>query len=115
MKTNASEEVPALPDISVTEEKSTEEKSTDKPVSVPNAKVRPAAAPLAPAPDDTYVYKDYAQTPLESLDTTTCHKKPPPACLQAQKLPAKMAVILVDSGELNYVTKCYFFSCFALT
>jgi len=96
MSTNETPKVeppPALPDIDATEEKTTEKGA--KPV--PNAKPRPA--PLNP--DDTYVYKDYASVPLEALDTDTCHKKVPPACLQAQKLPSKMAVMLVDPGELN--------------
>lgn len=87
-------EPPALPPVAATEDKTADEGA--KPV--PNSKPRPAA-PLNP--DDTYVYKDYAQAPLESLDTATCHKKIPPACLQAQKLPSKMAVMLVDPGELN--------------
>jgi hypothetical protein len=90
---------PALPDIAATEEKTTDK--GDKPV--PNSKPRPA--PLTPG--ETYVYKDYAQTPLESLDTDTCHKKIPPACLQAQKLPSKMAVMLVDPGELRTLVFCY--------
>jgi len=96
MSTNETPKVeppPALPDIDATEEKTTEKGA--KPV--PNAKPRPA--PLNP--DDTYVYKDYASVPLEALDTDTCHKKIPPACLQAQKLPSKMAVMLVDPGELK--------------
>jgi len=91
---------PALPDIAATEEEektttttTTENKGAAK--AVPNAKPRPAHT----NPDDTYVYKDYATVSLESLDTDTCHKKAPPACLQAQKLPSKMAVMLVDPGE----------------
>jgi hypothetical protein len=111
MKTNdppTEEPPPALPDIAATEEKSTDK--GDK-----KAKLPPA--PMIPG--DTYVYKDYAQTPLESLDTDTCHKKIPPACLQAQKLPSKMAVMLVDPGELcynDYVVKgCFYFFCIAQT
>ncbi len=88
---------PALPDIAAAEEEktttATEKKGAAK--AVPNAKPRPAQS----NPDDTYVYKDYATVSLESLDTDTCHKKVPPACLQAQKLPSKMAVMLVDPGE----------------
>lgn len=81
---------PALPDITATEE---DKKTTTK---------EKAAKPLTRNPDDTYVYKDYASVSPESLDTNaTCHKKVPPACLQAQKLPSKMAVMLVDPGEFK--------------
>mmetsp|Transcript_26202 Transcript_26202/g.39062 ORF Transcript_26202/g.39062 Transcript_26202/m.39062 type:complete len:415 (+) Transcript_26202:105-1349(+) len=99
MSTNETPKVeppPALPDIDATEEKTTEKGA--KPV--PNAKPRPA--PLNP--DDTYVYKDYASVPLEALDTDTCHKKVPPACLQAQKLPSKMAVMLVDPDLMHIIS-----------
>ena len=95
--------VPALPDTTATDtitaaaEEETPDDVKGKPV--PNSKPRPAPA----NPDDTYVYKDYAQTPLESLDTSTCHKKVPPQCLQAQKLPSKMAVMLVDPGEFSRI------------
>lgn len=87
--------VPALPDTDITAEEETASDAKGKPV--PNSKPRPAPV----NPDDAYVYKDYAQTPLESLDTSTCHKKVPPQCLQAQKLPSKLAVMLTDPGELN--------------
>lgn len=98
---------PALPDIPATEgeEKATTTTATEKKGAakvVPNAKPRPAHS----NPDDTYVYKDYAAVSLESLDTDTCHKKVPPACLQAQKLPSKMAVMLVDPGELKLNCFC---------
>lgn len=94
--------VPALPDTDITTaEEETASDAKGKPV--PNSKPRPAPV----NPDDTYVYKDYAQTPLESLDTSTCHKKVPPPCLQAQKLPSKLAVMLTDPGELN-ITFSYF-------
>ena len=84
---------PALPDITVTTEE--DKKTTTK---------GKAAKPLTRNPDDTYVYKDYASVSPESLDANaTCHKKVPPACLQAQKLPSKMAVMLVDPGELKSV------------
>lgn len=89
---------PALPDMNATEEKTTTTTTEKGAKPLPNAKPR-----AAPTPDDTYVYKDYASVPAESLDTDTCHKKVPPACLQAQKLPSKMAVMLVDPGELKSV------------
>lgn len=86
--------VPALPDTDITAE---ETASDAKGKAVPNSKPRPAPVNS----DDTYIYKDYAQTPLDSLDTSTCHKKVPPQCLQAQKLPSKLAVMLTDPGKLN--------------
>ncbi len=99
--------VPALPDTDITAEEETDAKG--KPV--PNSKPRPAPVD----PDDAYVYKDYAQTPLESLDTSTCHKKVPPQCLQAQKLPSKLAVILTDPGELNITFSCFLITYFIIS
>lgn len=90
--------VPALPDTDITTaEEETASDAKGKPV--PNSKPRPAPV----NPDDTYIYKDYAQTPLESLDTSTCHKKVPPPCLQAQKLPSKLAVMLTDPDLVHVV------------
>ena len=83
------EQPPALPAIGAPEENPVER---TKPV--PNSKPRPATTY-----DDTYVYTDFAQASIESLDKATSHKKVPPPCLQAQKLPSKMAVMLVDPGE----------------
>jgi len=104
--TNEHEKVeapPALPDIEATEEKTTTENKEENVGAakvVPNAKPRPAHT----NPDDKYVYKDYASASLESLDTDTCHKKVPPACLQAQKLPSKMAVMLVDPDLMHIIS-----------
>ena len=100
--------VPALPDTDITEEETTSD-AKGKPV--PNSKPRPAPVNT----DDTYVYKDYAQTPLESLDTSTCHKKVPPQCLQAQKLPSKLAVMLTDPGELNITFSCFLITYFIIS
>ncbi|KAL7498834.1 hypothetical protein ACHAWT_010797 [Skeletonema menzelii] len=85
--------------MNATEEKTTTTTTEKGAKPLPNAKPR-----AAPTPDDTYVYKDYASVPAESLDTDTCHKKVPPACLQAQKLPSKMAVMLVDPDLMHVIS-----------
>jgi len=94
MKSNdPTEAASAAPDNNNNNSAAAETIGKGKPV--PNAKPRPDNADA----DDTYIYKDYAQTPIESLDTSTCHKKVPPQCLQAQKLPSKMALMLADPGQ----------------
>lgn len=50
--------------------------------------------------EDTYVYRDFSTVPapnnMPSTNMATLHH---PQSLQAQKLPAKLATMLVDQGE----------------
>lgn len=58
---------------------------------------------LSRSPEEwkSYVYRDLANVPLTSLDSSdfNCHHEVPPQPLQDQKLPQRLAAILSDASE----------------